>query len=71
LFLGFTVVYGVVRFLLEYLRDDPERGDVVGFSTSQFISLLLVPLAAIGYSVLKRKARDNGNPLTAHGEPSH
>lgn len=70
LFLGLTVVYGVTRYLLEYLRDDPERGDIVGFSTSQFISLLIVPLAAIGYSVLRRRSRDNPESLTAHGEPS-
>ncbi|HKU42235.1 MAG TPA: prolipoprotein diacylglyceryl transferase family protein [Polyangiales bacterium] len=55
--LAFASAYGVARFLLEYVRDDPERGNVVGFSTSQFISLLVVPAAAIGYSVLRRKAR--------------
>jgi len=69
LFLGFTVVYGVARFLLEYLRDDPERGDVAGFSTSQFISLVLVPVAAVGYSVLRKRARENPEPMP-HGEPS-
>jgi phosphatidylglycerol:prolipoprotein diacylglycerol transferase len=70
LFLGFTVVYGVSRFLLEYLRDDPERGEIVGFSTSQFISLLIVPMAAIGYSVLRRRSRGHPDSLAPHGEPS-
>jgi phosphatidylglycerol:prolipoprotein diacylglycerol transferase len=53
-----TLGYGVGRFLLEYLRDDPERGEALGFSTSQLISLLLVPLAAVSYSVLSRRARE-------------
>lgn len=53
-----TLGYGVSRFLLEYLRDDPERGLAYGFSTSQLISLVLVPVAAIAYSVLARRARD-------------
>lgn len=49
--------YGVGRYLLEYLRDDPERGAALGFSTSQLISMLLVPFAATAYSVLSRRAR--------------
>ncbi|HEX7480649.1 MAG TPA: prolipoprotein diacylglyceryl transferase family protein [Polyangiales bacterium] len=56
--LVFTLGYAVSRFLLEYLRDDPERGEALGFSTSQLISLLLVPTAAIAYSVLARRARE-------------
>lgn len=39
-------VYPVYRFLLEYLRGDAHRGFVGIFSTSQFISLLL--LAGVG-----------------------
>ena len=61
--LAFTVVYGISRFVLEYLRDDPERGSAFGFSTSQFISLALVPLAAVGYSVLRKRAREHGAEL--------
>jgi phosphatidylglycerol:prolipoprotein diacylglycerol transferase len=48
--------YGVSRFLLDYLRDDPERGMALGFSTTQLISMLLVPLAAIVYSLLRKPA---------------
>jgi phosphatidylglycerol:prolipoprotein diacylglycerol transferase len=55
--LSLCIVYGCARFFIEYLRDDPERGSVFGFSTSQLISLVLVPIAAVAYSVL-RKARD-------------
>jgi phosphatidylglycerol:prolipoprotein diacylglycerol transferase len=71
LFLGFTVLYGIARFLLDYLKDDPERGDIAGFTTSQFISLVVVPLAAIGYSVLRKRARDHAGALAPQGEPSH
>jgi phosphatidylglycerol:prolipoprotein diacylglycerol transferase len=53
-----TFSYSIARFFLEYLRDDPERGEALGFSTSQWISLALVPLAAVLYSVLARKARE-------------
>ena len=48
--------YGLARFFLEYLRDDPERGEAFGFSTSQLISLLLVPIAATAYSLLRKRA---------------
>jgi phosphatidylglycerol:prolipoprotein diacylglycerol transferase len=56
LLLSFTITYGTARFLLEYLRDDPERGSVLGFSTSQFISLLLVPAAIVAYSLLRKRS---------------
>ncbi len=44
-----TMAYGVWRFLIEYVRDDPERGEAFGFSTSQLISLALIPLAGFFY----------------------
>jgi prolipoprotein diacylglyceryltransferase len=50
------MTYGVARFFLEYLRDDPERGQALGFSTSQLISLCIVPIAAIAYSLLRKPA---------------
>ncbi|HVQ13088.1 MAG TPA: prolipoprotein diacylglyceryl transferase family protein, partial [Vicinamibacterales bacterium] len=48
-FAGFTfwlyiLLYAISRYLIEIFRGD-ERGTVGIFSTSQFISLLLVPLA--------------------------
>jgi phosphatidylglycerol---prolipoprotein diacylglyceryl transferase len=55
--LVFTLGYGISRFLLEYLRDDPERGEAFGFSTSQLISLCIVPIAAVAYSLLRKRAR--------------
>lgn len=41
-------LYGVVRFCLEYLRDDAERGQFLWFSTSQWVSLVLIALALAG-----------------------
>lgn len=37
----YLLLYGVGRFLVEFLRDDP-RGSVGVFSTSQFISIFIV-----------------------------
>jgi phosphatidylglycerol:prolipoprotein diacylglycerol transferase len=52
-----SIGYGVARFFLEYLRDDPERGAAFGFSTSQLISLLIVPASATAYSLLRKRAQ--------------
>jgi len=48
--------YGSSRFVLDYLRDDPERGMAFGFSTTQLISMIVVPLSAIAYSLLRKPA---------------
>jgi phosphatidylglycerol:prolipoprotein diacylglycerol transferase len=55
--LATTMSYGIWRFFIEYLRDDPERGFAFGFSSGQLISLLLVPLCGVLYSVLRGRAR--------------
>ena len=39
-------LYAVSRFIIEIYRGDP-RGELLGFSTSQFISLVLAPLSLI------------------------
>jgi phosphatidylglycerol:prolipoprotein diacylglycerol transferase len=70
LLLSFTVVYGIARYVLEYLRDDPERGEIFGFSTSQFISLAIVPLAAVTYSLLRKRAREHPEMFTPQSEPT-
>jgi phosphatidylglycerol:prolipoprotein diacylglycerol transferase len=54
-------LYGLWRFIIEYLRDDPERGFAFGFSTSQLISLGLIPLCVIAYVHLKKRAEENGD----------
>jgi phosphatidylglycerol---prolipoprotein diacylglyceryl transferase len=44
-FLTTAVLYGVSRFMLEFIRAD-QRGEVLGLSTSQFVSIPVVLLAA-------------------------
>ncbi|MBI2682959.1 MAG: prolipoprotein diacylglyceryl transferase [Acidobacteriales bacterium] len=43
---AYAFLYGVVRFIVEFYRGDPERGFVFGglMSTSQFVSIFLVIL---------------------------
>ena len=53
--LGYMLLYGVGRFFLEYLRNDP-RGAVWIFSTSQFISIFIVGVGILGYILLQRRA---------------
>ena len=38
----YIILYSVMRFILEFWRGDGARGFVLGMSTSQFISLILV-----------------------------
>jgi phosphatidylglycerol:prolipoprotein diacylglycerol transferase len=40
----YILLYGVSRFVVEFYRGD-ERGSIMGLSTSQFISLVAVPIA--------------------------
>jgi phosphatidylglycerol---prolipoprotein diacylglyceryl transferase len=41
---AYAMMYAVVRFSVEFWRDDP-RGTILGLSTSQFISALVFPVA--------------------------
>jgi phosphatidylglycerol:prolipoprotein diacylglycerol transferase len=50
----YVMLYGISRYVIEIFRDDP-RGMIAGFSTSQFISILLVPLAVIMLVYLSRR----------------
>jgi phosphatidylglycerol:prolipoprotein diacylglycerol transferase len=43
-FWAYIFLYAVSRYVIELYRGDP-RGEVLGFSTSQFISLILAPLS--------------------------
>ena len=42
----YILLYAISRYVVEMFRGDP-RGMTMGFSTSQFISLVLVPLALV------------------------
>src|SRR5712664_2115194 len=49
----YMLLYSISRFIIEFFRGD-ERGTVFMFSTSQFISLLLAPLAIVMLVYLSR-----------------
>jgi phosphatidylglycerol:prolipoprotein diacylglycerol transferase len=56
-FLAWVLGYGIMRPLIEIVRDDPERGNVGALSTSQFIGIVSV-LAGLALLVgLVRKYR--------------
>jgi phosphatidylglycerol:prolipoprotein diacylglycerol transferase len=57
-FWSYMVLYGISRFVIEFFRGD-DRGAVLGaVSTSQFISLVLVPLAIGMLIYLSRRTSD-------------
>lgn len=49
--------YALLRFALEYLRDDPERAFWGGFSSAQWFSLLLGAACVVLASVMRGRAR--------------
>lgn len=53
-FWGYLLLYGISRFIIEFFRGD-SRGTIGMFSTSQFVSLLIVPLSIIMLIVLSRR----------------
>ncbi|MGH9372621.1 MAG: prolipoprotein diacylglyceryl transferase [Vicinamibacterales bacterium] len=53
-FWGYLLFYGISRFIIEFYRGD-SRGMVGMFSTSQFVSLLIVPLSIVMLIVLARR----------------
>lgn len=55
LFCLYLMGYGILRFLLEFFRGDMDRGFLFNglLSTSQFISLLILPFAALCYLYLR------------------
>ena len=54
--------YAVGRFILEAFRDDPQRGALLGFSTSQLLSLLVLPACLYTWVYLRRRARAGEEP---------
>jgi phosphatidylglycerol:prolipoprotein diacylglycerol transferase len=43
-FWAYMLLYGISRFIIEFYRGD-DRGVILGVSTSQFVSLIAVPVA--------------------------
>jgi phosphatidylglycerol---prolipoprotein diacylglyceryl transferase len=58
----YMLLYAVSRYIIEMFRGDP-RGSVLNFSTSQFISIILAPLAVVMLIYLGR--RQAPEPRTA------
>jgi phosphatidylglycerol:prolipoprotein diacylglycerol transferase len=50
----YMLLYAASRYVIEFFRDDP-RGTILMFSTSQFISIILAPLAIIMLVYLSRR----------------
>lgn len=53
-FWGYLLLYGVSRFIIEFYRGDA-RGLVGSLSTSQFVSVLIVPLSLVMLFLLSRR----------------
>lgn len=49
----YLICYSIIRFSLEFLRGDVERGILLGVSTSQWISLILLPIGI--YLILRKE----------------
>jgi phosphatidylglycerol:prolipoprotein diacylglycerol transferase len=71
--IAYGIIYGIVRFCVEFLRDDP-RGDLfgittmTGLSTSQIISLL-VAIGAFAFMIFRlRKARNSESEVQSQVE---
>lgn len=65
--LSYALLYSVIRFLVEFVRDDP-RGDILGLttmtglSTSQLISIIIGITALVALIIRWRKASAVSNP---------
>jgi len=68
--LFYALLYSIVRFAIEFLRDDP-RGDILGLttltglSTSQLISIVVGTAALVLLILRWRKVTGNGGAVTA------
>src|SRR6187401_348561 len=63
-FWGYMLLYAVSRFIIEFYRGD-ERGIIMGWSTSQFISLILAPLSLVMLIRLRKRATAPEHAKTA------
>src|SRR4029453_7971889 len=54
-FWAYMLLYGISRFIIEFYRGDP-RGSIGMFSTSQFLSLIIVPLSIVMIIWLRRRS---------------
>jgi len=55
-FAVYLITYGVARFILEFFRGDADRGFVFAWvSTSQFVSILIIPAGLVLYWYLRKR----------------
>ncbi len=59
---AYMILYGIGRFLIEFLRDD-YRGSVGILSTSQFISLGIIAAGILMYVLVGRKKSDTSEAV--------
>jgi len=70
---AYAVLYGLIRFLIEFVRDDP-RGDIfgltsmTGLSTSQLISILVIVGGVIFLVLRRRRANREGAPASGDAQ---
>ena len=62
-FWSYLVLYAVSRFIIEFYRGDP-RGSIGMLSTSQFVSVVLAPLAVAMLVVLRRRNQPEPDQAT-------
>jgi phosphatidylglycerol---prolipoprotein diacylglyceryl transferase len=60
----YTLLYGISRFIIEFYRGDP-RGMLWGWSTSQLVSMVLVPLSVFMLWRLSGRATPATQPQVA------
>src|SRR5215204_4360193 len=63
-FWGYMLLYGISRFIVEFYRGDV-RGTIGMFSTSQFVSLLIVPISIVMLVILGRREAPAPTAATA------
>lgn len=63
-FWSYMFLYAISRYIIEIYRGDP-RGVLLGFSTSQFISLVLAPLSLVMLAWLSRTTPDAPQAMRA------
>lgn len=51
----YLLLYSIARFLLEFLRGDSVRGFISIFSTSQFISIIILTVLCINFFIKRKK----------------
>lgn len=62
--------YAVIRFVLEFFRYDAERGGFWGLSTSQWISIILLPIAVLIICFAEKKQRFEKDDIEIEEENS-